>query len=242
VRRRRLTLLAALHAAHPELDEPAEAIRAGRIEVGGLVVTNPDSLIDATASVRLAEPRRLRGELKLGPALRELGVSVGGRIALDIGAAAGGFTKALLEAGATRVYAVDVGHGQLLGSLRQDDRVVDLEATNLAELGPTLVPEPIEVVTVDVSYLSLAEAVPQLERVSFALDADLVALVKPMFELRLGELPPAERLSEAVERAVAGIEAAGWRINRTMPSPVRGAHDAAEFFAHARRARQASRP
>lgn len=158
------------------------------------------------------------------------------RVALDVGAAAGGFTRALLDAGARRVYAVDAGYGQLLGSLRQDNRVVNLERTNLGDLDRGLVPEPVEVITVDLSYLALARAVPQLEPVEIAPAADLVALVKPMFELGLAR-PPADeaRLREALRRAAAGIEAAGWAVRASIESPVRGGKGAVEFFVHARK-------
>src|SRR3712207_2459095 len=105
----------------------------GRVLVDGFPVRNPRSLVNARARVELVARERLRGEVKLGRALALLHVDVRGRVALDVGAAAGGFTKALLAAGARRVYAVDTGHGQLLGSLRQDPRVVNLERTNLGE-------------------------------------------------------------------------------------------------------------
>ena len=134
------------------------------------------------------------------------GVRVEGRTALDAGAAAGGFTTVLLERGARRVYAVDAGHGQLRGALRQDARVVNLERTNLGDLGPHVVPDPVDLITLDLSYLSLAAAVPQLEGVRLADDADLVALVKPMFELALPS-PPTEEpsLTAALDAARAGI-------------------------------------
>ncbi len=155
---------------------------------------------------------------------------------LDLGAAAGGFTRVLLEAGACRVYAVDAGFGQLLGSLRQDPRVVNLEATNVARVDQRLVPDQVEVVTVDVSYLALAAAVAQLDRIALAPGADLVGLVKPMFELRLAAAPvdPAV-VDEATRRASEGIETAGWRVIATMPSPVVGARGAVEALIHARR-------
>jgi 23S rRNA (cytidine1920-2'-O)/16S rRNA (cytidine1409-2'-O)-methyltransferase len=177
----------------------------------------------------------LRGEAKLDAALAAFRPPVRGRVALDVGAAAGGFTKALLAAGAARVYAVDVGYGQLLGSLRQDPRVVNLEATNLGELDSRRVPEPVELVTIDLSYLALARAVPQLAQVEIAPGADLIALVKPMFELGLGSPPSDPReLAEAVSRAVDGIEAAGWSVLETLESPIRGSQGAIEYFAHAR--------
>lgn len=167
---------------------------------------------------------------------------VDGRVALDVGAAAGGFTRALLARGARRVYAVDAGHGQLVGSLRADPRVVNLEATNLGVLDRRLIPEPVELVTVDVSYLSLALAVPQLARIELAEDADVVALVKPQFELGLARPPddPAT-LAEALDRASAGIEAAGWSVRGRIESPLRGAGGSVEFFVHAR-LRRAPRP
>lgn len=169
-------------------------------------------------------------------ALANFDVRVTGRICLDVGAAAGGFTRVLLEAGAERVYAVDAGFGQLLGSLRQDPRVVNLEATNIAALDSRLIPDTIDLVTVDVSYLSLAAAVAQLDRVSIAEDADLIGLVKPMFELRLATAPtdPAT-VDAASERASAGIVAAGWAVLGVMPSPVVGGRGAVEALVHAQR-------
>jgi len=160
---------------------------------------------------------------------------VAGRVAIDVGASAGGFTRVLLEAGARRVYAVDAGHGQLLGSLRQDPRVVNLERTNLGELDRARVPDPIEAVTIDVSYLALARAVPQLARIELAAGADLIALVKPMFELGLAAPPPDDRLAEALARAEAGVRAAGWDVLASIESPVRGQGGAVELLLHARR-------
>lgn len=227
-----------VNEAHPELDA-IEAIVRGLVLVDGRVVTNPASLVrrDAAIAVRPASGRKLRGEAKLAAALETFGVSVHGRVALDLGAAAGGFTRALLDAGATRVYAVDAGHGQLLGSLRQHPAVVNLEHTNLAELDRRLVPEVVDVVTADLSYVSLARAVPQLEaRLALAPDADLIAVVKPQFELGLARSPTeARQLAEAVELASAGVEQAGWAVVATAASPVSGARGAIEFLLHARR-------
>jgi 23S rRNA (cytidine1920-2'-O)/16S rRNA (cytidine1409-2'-O)-methyltransferase len=199
------------------------------------VRTSPRSLARAGASIRLrTTDAPLRGEAKLEAALAAFGVGVRGRVALDLGAAAGGFTRTLLRHGARRVYAVDAGHGQLVGSLRQDARVVVLERTNLADLTPALVPDELEVVTLDLSYLSLAEAVPQLSgRVRLAGGCDLVALVKPQFELGLAR--PPRSTHEATERAAAAIEAAGWRVVATAESPVTGRRGAVEALLHATR-------
>ena len=188
-------------------------------------------------SLELPPRPPLRGEAKLGAALREFHVAVAGRVALDVGAAAGGFTRVLLDAGARAVYAVDAGHGQLLGSLRQDPRVVNLEATNISALDDRMIPDAIDIVTVDVSYLSLSAAVAQLDRLRLEPDADLVGLVKPMFELRMARAPTDdETVAEAGRRAAAGIAAAGWVVARLMRSPVLGARGAPELLVHARRA------
>ena len=226
------------HVAHvrPDIADPAGAVAAGEVLVDGVIVTNPRGLVRADASVIHRPPRPLRGEDKLRAALDRFAIDVTGRRCLDLGAAAGGFTRVLLERGVERVFAVDAGHGQLRGDLRADARVVNLERTNLADLSAIPRCAPIGVVTMDLSYLSIAAAIPQLEPLTFADDADLVALVQPMFELGLDEPPTDERSFErALERAVAGVERGSWRVAGTMPSPVTGSRGAREWLLHARR-------
>ena len=131
---------------------------------------------------------------------------------------------------------MDAGFGQLVGSLRQDPRVVNLESTNIGELNRSMVPEHVAVISIDVTRLSLANCAPQLEAIDIADHADLLALVKPQFELRCANTPTLESdLSEALSLAVTGIEAAPWRVIDTMRSPVTGARGAIEFLVHARR-------
>jgi 23S rRNA (cytidine1920-2'-O)/16S rRNA (cytidine1409-2'-O)-methyltransferase len=222
----------------PEVGDPLAAILDGLVLVDRSTVTNPASVVRPGSVVTLARRDPLRGEAKLRFALSTFAVAVADRVCLDVGAAAGGFTRVLLEAGAARVYAVDAGHGQLVGSLRQDPRVVDLEATNLGALDRTRVPEPVAVFSVDLSYLSLADAVPQLDLVDVDVGADLVALVKPMFELGLGQPPAADdepAHTEARRRAAAGVASAGWNVLAIADSPVTGAHGAREHLLHARR-------
>lgn len=231
-------LLDLVTQARPDVDAE-RAIKRGRVVVDGRTLTNPASLVrrDAAITIRETSHDVLRGEAKLAAALRTFAVPLEGRVALDLGAAAGGFTRVLLHGGVRRVYAVDVGFGQLLGSLRQHPAVVNLERTNLADLSPQLVPARIDIVTVDLSYISLARAVPQLnDRVVFSPDADLVALIKPQFELGLRE-PPTEagQLARAVEGASTGVEQAGWTVTETEESPVRGTRGAIEFLLHAAR-------
>jgi 23S rRNA (cytidine1920-2'-O)/16S rRNA (cytidine1409-2'-O)-methyltransferase len=202
---------------HPHIRNPDEVILRGGVLVGGRVVTNPSSLIPEGTSLVIYQSKALRGEAKLRAALVSFDVDVHDRIALDVGAAAGGFTRVLLDAGARRIYAVDAGHGQLLGSLRQQLRVINLEVTNLGDLDTQKVPDIIEVVTIDVSYLALSAAVPQLGRVRVAANADAIALVKPQFELGLRRPPEdALQLREAVRRASAGFAASGWQVAATV--------------------------
>ena len=224
--------------AHSSITDPDAAIGRGAVVVDGRVVSNPASLVREGAAIALRIDKPLRGEAKLGSALRAFRLAVEGRIALDVGAAAGGFTRVLLEAGARRVYAVDAGYGQLLGSLRQDPRVVNLEGTNLGELSIDLIPDQVELVTLDLSYLALAAAVPQLVAVRLAEDADAVALVKPQFELGLASPPQGWlQLGAAVNKATCGFRAAGWEVIGAIESPVLGARGSLEYLVHARRRR-----
>jgi 23S rRNA (cytidine1920-2'-O)/16S rRNA (cytidine1409-2'-O)-methyltransferase len=224
---------------YPSIADPARPISDGVVRVDGLIVTNPRARVSRAAAVTIAPPPAPpRGARKLAAGLEAFTVPVAGRVALDLGAAAGGFTHALLAAGARRVYAVDAGYGQLLGSLRADGRVVNLERTNLADLTRVLVPDVIEIVTVDLSYLALARAASQIEAVNIAAAADLVALVKPMYELGLAH-PPADpdQRAKAVEMAAAALEETGWHSPRSIECPVPGRRGAIEYLIHLRRVR-----
>jgi 23S rRNA (cytidine1920-2'-O)/16S rRNA (cytidine1409-2'-O)-methyltransferase len=226
-----------VETAYPQIDAD-RAIRSGRVFVNGVAATNPASLVHTHASIALAgRDPVLRGEAKLRAALEAFAVSVEGRVAMDLGASAGGFTRVLLGAGALRVYAVDAGFGQLLGSLRQDQAVINLERTNLADLNESLVPDAIEIVAIDLSYLALALALPQVnERVRLASTCDLVALVKPQFELGLRSPPMhCAALREAVTRAASAAGQAGWDVVHVIESPVTGTRGAIEFLLHGRR-------
>jgi 23S rRNA (cytidine1920-2'-O)/16S rRNA (cytidine1409-2'-O)-methyltransferase len=221
--------------AHPSITNPNELIARGGVVVDGRLVINPASLVRKGAAISLKVDVPLRGEAKLTAALTSFSVDVRGRVALDVGAAAGGFTRVLLKAGARRVYSVDAGHGQLVGSLRQDPRVVNLEATNLGTLNLGLVPDTVDVVTLDLSYLALRDAVPQLGSIRLDDRAHAIALLKPQFELGLRE-PPQDRkqLLDAVDSACNAFDNAGWTSEWTG-SPVRGRRGAIEFLLHATR-------
>jgi 23S rRNA (cytidine1920-2'-O)/16S rRNA (cytidine1409-2'-O)-methyltransferase len=230
----RRVLVEELGRRFPTLSNPLGYIESGSVMVNAVVTTNPRSRVLPSDAIKVIEEIPLRGTQKLMPALDHFGVDPSGGTALDVGASTGGFTSALIERGVRGVYAVDVGHGQLRGRLRQDPRVVNLERTNVADLSVELVPERIDLLTIDLSYLALGDALPQIPRAILAPDAQLLALVKPMFELALAALPENRTDAErALRKATTGATRAGWRVLGTSESPLRGRRGALEFFIHA---------
>ena len=208
-RTRFIPVLQHVRSVRPDIIDPEGAIAERSLLVDDRIVTNPRSQVRADAPVALRPTSPLRGEDKLRSALDTFAVDVHDRVCVDLGASAGGFTSVLLERGARRVFAVDAGFGQLRGALRKHARVVSLERTNIADLGRALPVRcwQIDVVTMDLSYLSVANAAPQLEALRLAADADLVALVKPMYELGLPAPPEDERtLERALDAASRGVK------------------------------------
>lgn len=185
--------------------------------------------------MRLLHPRHLRGEAKLSAALDAFELDVTGTTVVDAGAGAGGFTTALLRRGATRVYAVDVGFGQLSGSLRANLNVIILERTNIADL-EQVIPDVIDLVTMDLSYLSIAKAVRSLDALSYAAGARLIALVKPRFELRASTVvTDSAAVRHAVGIAAEAAAASGWQpLACTIPAAT-GSNGAVEAFVVATR-------
>jgi 23S rRNA (cytidine1920-2'-O)/16S rRNA (cytidine1409-2'-O)-methyltransferase len=229
-----VALLTLLQRRFPDLDDPAQLIKEGAVLVNGLPAAGPRTRVRADAAIRIYRPRPLRGTIKLSHALTTFAIRAAGLVALDLGAAAGGFTQALLAAGAARVYAVDVGTGQLRGWLRADPRVIDLERTNLARLDRRLIGEPVDLLTMDLSYLSVADAIGQVDPRVLAPTAQLIALVKPTFELhsaRLADQPG--QVAAAADAAARALASHGWRVLGKEPSPVLGAKGAVEVFLHA---------
>jgi 23S rRNA (cytidine1920-2'-O)/16S rRNA (cytidine1409-2'-O)-methyltransferase len=161
---------------------------AGKVRVGEGDAARTDrksgDLLDSETRVEVVEPQPYvsRGGLKLAAALDAFGIDPAGRICLDVGASTGGFTDVLLQRGAARVYAVDVGRGQLAEPLRHDPRVVSMERTNARTLRPGALPEPVDLAVVDVSFISLALVLGPVASCFGAAGGDLVALVKPQFE------------------------------------------------------------
>lgn len=176
-----------------------------------------------------------RGGLKLEHALKEFQVDPANKICLDVGASTGGFTDCLLQHGAKKVYAVDVGYGQLAWKLRQNKKVVVLERQNIRELKKEQIAEPIRLVTIDVSFVSLKKIFPGLQPF-LAPKAQVIALIKPQFEVGKKEVETGGVVTdpELHKRVVAEITDAGgkehWEFKATTPSPILGADGNREFL------------
>lgn len=219
-------------------------IRAGTVLAGTRRVDKPGELLPADAELLVKgrdHPWVSRGGVKLAHGLDRFGIDPAGRVCLDVGAATGGFTDVLLQRGAARVYAVDVGHGQLAWRLRQDSRVVVLERTNARHLTAQQVPEPVGLVVCDASFIGLRTVLPAPLALT-APDAGLVALIKPQFEVGRAQLgkggvvrDPA--LHDEVCRSIAGwlAEQPGWRVLGIVESPITGPEGNREFLIGARR-------
>jgi len=219
-------------------------VMAGLVFSGERRLDKPGALIAADAPLSLKgreHPWVSRGGVKLAHGLQHFAISAEGRVALDIGASTGGFTDVLLHHGAAKVYAVDVGHGQLAWSLRQDPRVVVLERTNARHLGRAEVPEPVDLITCDASFIGLETVLPAALALA-APGADLVALIKPQFEVGPGRVgkggvvrDPALH-GEVCERIAAWLGAQpGWTVPGIVESPIRGPEGNVEFLIAAHR-------
>ncbi len=223
-----------LQRRFPDLDDPAQLIGKGIVLVNGVPATNPRTCVRADAAIRIRRPRPLRGTIKLAHALATFRVRAAGVVALDLGAAAGGFTQALLDAGVARVYAVDAGVGQLRGWLRAHPRVINLERTNLAQLDRRLIGEPVDLITMDLSYLAVSDAIGQIDRQLIAPAAQLIALIKPTFELHTAALADqSQQVAAAVDAAARALEDHGWQVLGRQQSPILGSKGAVEVLMHA---------
>jgi len=212
-------------------------VLAGHVEVAGATVTKAGELVPESAEIRVREPDIpyvSRGGVKLEAALEAFGVDPRGRLCLDVGASTGGFTDVLLRRGARKVYAVDVGYGQLAWSLRQDPRVVVVERQNARQLTARIVPEPVELAVVDVSFISLALVLPAI-RPLLAAGGQVLALVKPQFEAGRGATErgvvrdPAVR-EAAIERVRGVFREVGLDLCGEAPSVLPGPKGNQEHF------------
>ncbi|MEQ9518332.1 MAG: TlyA family RNA methyltransferase [Parvibaculum sp.] len=219
-------------------------IKAGRVSVDGSVVAKPAQAIADHAEISLAASKNnfvSRAALKLVHGLDEFHVAAEGKIALDVGASTGGFTQVLLERGALRVYAVDVGHGQLADEVGRDPRVRSLEGVNAKHLTAEIIHEPPSIIVSDVSFIGLEKALPAALALA-APGAHLIALIKPQFEVGPGKVGRGgivkdETLHEEVRTRIQRwlSEDMGWDVLGIIDSPITGGDGNKEFLIGARR-------
>jgi 23S rRNA (cytidine1920-2'-O)/16S rRNA (cytidine1409-2'-O)-methyltransferase len=223
---------------------------AQRMIMAGLVFSNDKRLDKAGASVAADTALEVRGQphhyvsrggLKLEKALDHFAIPVTGRIALDVGASTGGFTDCLLQRGVAKVYAIDVGTNQLAWKLRSDPRVVSMEKTNIRDVTPAQVPEPVDLIVCDASFIGLRTALPNALALA-APGAHLVALIKPQFEVGKGRVGKGgivrepELHQEVVETITTWLgEQQGWSVLGVTDSPITGADGNKEFLISAQR-------
>lgn len=235
-RRVRLDALLHLRGLATSRERAKAVILAGHVLVNGVVVDRPDALVADAAKLEVSHgpPYVGRGGLKLAEALRAYCIQPNGWVCADVGASTGGFTDCLLQHGAKRVYAIDVGYGQLDWKLRQDSRVVVLERTNARYLRS--LPEPVVFVTIDVSFISLRLILPAV-RDWLATGGQVVALIKPQFEAgaryvgKGGVVRDPETHRRVLADVLGWAESNSWSIWGLRPSPIRGPKGNLEFLA-----------
>jgi len=246
----RLDQLLVSRGLAPTRERARALILAGQVTVNGQPATKAGHDVRDDADVVLARPDHPyvgRGGLKLAHALDVFAIDVSGRVALDIGASTGGFTDVMLQRGARQVVALDVGHGQLDWGLRNDPRVVVREHVNARYLPADDLPGPFDLVTIDVSFISLRQILPVVPP-RLARDGHVVALVKPQFEAGRDEVGKGGIVRDAVvhARVVDDVAAAAVRVGlervAVEPSPVPGAEGNLVFLLHLMRADRPAPP
>jgi 23S rRNA (cytidine1920-2'-O)/16S rRNA (cytidine1409-2'-O)-methyltransferase len=217
------------------------AIEAGLVTADEKVVLKPSEQIPADAKLQAsaAHPYVSRGGVKLATALEHFGFDPKGRICLDVGASTGGFTQVLLDRGARRIYAVDVGTDQLHKSLRARPEIISLDSTDIRQLSPGSLDEPPDLVSIDASFISLKLTLPSALGLARS-PAQLVALIKPQFEAGPGAVKKGIVRDGALQQAICDdiarfVASLGWRVLGVIPSPILGGDGNAEFLLGASR-------
>jgi 23S rRNA (cytidine1920-2'-O)/16S rRNA (cytidine1409-2'-O)-methyltransferase len=216
-------------------------IMEGKVCVNGIPVSKAGALINADAKIELKGediPYVSRGGLKLEAAIKNFNISLQNKIAMDVGSSTGGFADCMLQNGIKKIYCIDVGYGQLAWKLRQDPRIVLIERTNIRYLEREKIPDSIDIATIDVSFISLNKVVPKVMEF-LREDGEIIALIKPQFEVGRGEVDKggivrdeAKRL-KAVEDMKKDFETIGLKVIGTMQSPISGQKGNVEYFIYA---------
>jgi len=235
----RLDLLLVRKGLAESREKARAMIMAGLVEVDQVTASKPGHLVAtlSTLSIKKRLPYVSRGGLKLEAALDHFSVDVKGKVLMDVGASTGGFTDCLLQRGAQRVVAVDVGYGQFHWKLRQDPRVVMLEKTNVRNLAPGMVKEDLDGAVIDVSFISLKLVLPAVSKL-LKRQAFVVALVKPQFEVGKGQVGKGGVVrdpmlhQEVLGSLCAFFTELGWKVEGQIPSPVLGPKGNKEFLVY----------
>jgi len=235
----RLDVWLAEHGLAESREKAQALVMAGRVRMNGQKASKPGTRVRDGAEIAVDPgPAHVgRGALKLEGALDAFAIDVSGRVGVDVGASTGGFTETLLDRGARRVYAVDVGRGQLHETLRTDERVLVRDRTNARQLDPGVVPEACGIASVDVSFISTRLILPALRTV-LSPDADVVVLVKPQFEVgreqvgRGGIVKDPDLHRQALRDVARAAQQAGYAVRAACVSPITGAEGNREFFLH----------
>jgi 23S rRNA (cytidine1920-2'-O)/16S rRNA (cytidine1409-2'-O)-methyltransferase len=213
-------------------------IMAGNVLVNSRRIEKSGYPVSETAEITVRGevlPYVSRGGLKLEAALLSFELSVDGWVCMDVGASTGGFTDCLLQHGAARVYAVDVGYGQLAWSLRQDARVIPIERTNIRNMPAEMIPEPVDLATIDVSFISLKIVVPAVVKF-LKPSARIIALIKPQFEVGKGRVGKGgvvrdpQQHQDVIDELAAFFQEIGWTPHPVIPSPILGPSGNREFL------------
>jgi 23S rRNA (cytidine1920-2'-O)/16S rRNA (cytidine1409-2'-O)-methyltransferase len=237
VKKERLDVLLYQRGLTESRERARRLIMAAQVMVNGAVVDKPGTRVAADAEIVLKERLRYasRGGLKLEAALDDLTVDVAGKVAADIGASTGGFTDCLLQRGAKRVYAIDVGYGQLAWPLRQDPRVVVLDRVNARHLRELA--EPVDLITVDVSFISLKLVLPAAREL-LKPQGQIIALIKPQFEAGRNKVGKGGVVKDSAVHREVLHDILYWALDNgfhvlgVTGSPIRGPAGNVEFFAH----------
>ena len=215
-------------------------ILSGDVKVNGNPVNKAGTLIDEDAEIELTGkdiPYVSRGGLKLEKAIKEFGINVKDKVAIDVGASTGGFTDCLLQYGIKKVYAVDVGYGQLAWKLRKDPRVIVIERKNIRYLNPDDIGEPVDIATIDVSFISLKLVLPVVKNL-LKEKGEIIALIKPQFEVGKGEVGKGGIVKEKEkhEKVISEIKSfaidLGFKVLNVTESPIQGQKGNVEFLIH----------
>ncbi|MDW8246717.1 MAG: TlyA family RNA methyltransferase [Sandaracinaceae bacterium] len=241
--RMRIDQLLVVRGIAPTRERAQALLGAGEVYVQGKRVEKAGLRVPVNALIEVRHdpnPYVSRGGLKLEGAIRALGIDPKGWICADFGASTGGFTDCLLQHGAARVYAIDVGRGLLHPKLRQDPRVVVCDRTNARHLTASSLPEPMDLVTIDASFIGLAKLLPAARAVlrpphSLQKGGKLLALIKPQFEvdpsaLRKGIVKNDEARKQAIEKVVRASQEIGFEVHAVIDSVLRGADGNLEAF------------